>query len=250
MTSNKSITATFTLISTSKSQPTSTGDTVSSPVSNSGGGGITPSQQNTSGGGGISTTISTIPTDTTQPTIPTNTAEISTISLGQESPDILKLQKFLNTAGFKVSTSGNGSPGRESTYFGNLTRIALQKFQTARGIPATGVLDTATRAFVGITTPTIPTDTTQPTIPTNSDTTSFTRDLRLGSTGSDVLTLQKFLNASGFQVASSGNGSPGSESDYFGPATVRALASYQRSKGIVPAVGFFGRLTRASVEGR
>lgn len=76
---------------------------------------------------------------------------------------------------------------------------------------------------------------------------SFTRDLTVGSTGADVMQLQKFLNANGFILASAGAGSPGLESSYFGPLTASALASYQAAKGISPAVGYFGPITRTSV---
>ena len=38
---------------------------------------------------------------------------------------------------------------------------------------------------------------------------SFSRSLTVGSTGDDVKCLQQYLNSSGFQVASSGFGSPG-----------------------------------------
>ena len=75
----------------------------------------------------------------------------------------------------------------------------------------------------------------------------FSRNLTVGSRGADVMDLQKTLNAAGFTVAASGAGSAGKETTYFGPATRAALAKYQASKGISPAVGFFGPLTRGSV---
>ncbi len=76
---------------------------------------------------------------------------------------------------------------------------------------------------------------------------SFTRDLTLGSTGSDVMQLQQFLNSHGAMVASSGAGAPGSESTYFGARTKAALASYQAAHGISPAAGYFGPKTRAQI---
>ena len=75
----------------------------------------------------------------------------------------------------------------------------------------------------------------------------FTRDLTLGSTGADVQALQVILNANGFAVAASGAGSPGSESTYFGALTQSALAKWQASVGVSPAVGYFGPLTRAAL---
>lgn len=60
-----------------------------------------------------------------------------------------------------------------------------------------------------------------------------TKQLDPGMTDPQVIALQKFLNANGFPVASSGPGAPGSETSYFGPATQAALQKYQTSKGIV-----------------
>src|SRR3989344_3808105 len=61
---------------------------------------------------------------------------------------------------------------------------------------------------------------------------SFTRDLTVGSTGTDVKCLQQYLNAKGFVVASSGPGSAGNESSYFGPLTRAALAKWQAANGV------------------
>jgi peptidoglycan hydrolase-like protein with peptidoglycan-binding domain len=75
------------------------------------------------------------------------------------------------------------------------------------------------------------------------------RDLELGKTGSDVLALQKLLNANGFTIAASGAGAPGSETSYFGALTKAALAKYQQAHGIAPSAGYFGPLTRARMKG-
>ncbi len=55
----------------------------------------------------------------------------------------------------------------------------------------------------------------------------LTRTLKLGSVGDDVRQLQVFLNARGFTVATSGNGSVGHESTYYGPATAQAVKKFQ-----------------------
>jgi len=83
---------------------------------------------------------------------------------------------------------------------------------------------------------------------TNTQTTaSFNRSLTLGATGSDVKALQVYLNTHGYTVSTSGAGSRGNETMYFGPATRSALSRFQAANRIYPTVGFFGPLTRAFV---
>ncbi len=74
-----------------------------------------------------------------------------------------------------------------------------------------------------------------------------TVDLKLGTTGEDVRTLQKFLNSKGFTVAKIGAGSPGKETTIFGRATQAALVSFQKAKKITPAAGYYGPKTRALI---
>lgn len=75
----------------------------------------------------------------------------------------------------------------------------------------------------------------------------FTRDLTVGFTGEDVRNLQKYLNSKGFIVSTTGPGSMGNETTTFGPLTRAALARFQASVGITPAVGYFGPITRAYI---
>jgi peptidoglycan hydrolase-like protein with peptidoglycan-binding domain len=62
-----------------------------------------------------------------------------------------------------------------------------------------------------------------------------------------VRQLQKFLNSQGFTVTVTGAGSLGNETTLFGPATKAALTKFQVSKGISPAAGYFGPVTRMYV---
>jgi peptidoglycan hydrolase-like protein with peptidoglycan-binding domain len=139
---------------------------------------------------------------------------------------------------------------------GPATVAALKKFQCAKGIVCGGTAAVngygatgpRTRAALkgsgqGSGTATIPV--TNYSLPVTS---SFTRTLQLGSTGSDVKALQVFLNQKGFKIATTGTGSPGQESTYFGPATKTALIKYQIVNKITPASGVFGPLTRASLK--
>jgi hypothetical protein len=77
--------------------------------------------------------------------------------------------------------------------------------------------------------------------------TLFARNLTIGSTGPDVKALQIYLNTHGFILATTGPGSPGHETNLFGALTRDALAKFQAAKGISPAAGYFGPLTRAYV---
>ncbi len=75
----------------------------------------------------------------------------------------------------------------------------------------------------------------------------FNRDLSIGMSGSDVRALQVYLNGHGFPVAITGPGSKGQETLLFGSQTQAALARLQAARGISPAVGYFGPVTRAYV---
>ncbi len=65
-------------------------------------------------------------------------------------------------------------------------------------------------------------------LPTQSCSYMFNSNMRLGSRGTDVMNLQKVLNAyPQTQIAASGAGSPGMETSYFGPATRAAVNKFQ-----------------------
>ncbi len=74
------------------------------------------------------------------------------------------------------------------------------------------------------------------------------RDLELTLMGTDVKALQQLLNAQGYLLVETGVGSIGNETEYFGTLTKNALAKYQAAHGIVPAVGYFGSITRAQMK--
>ncbi len=74
---------------------------------------------------------------------------------------------------------------------------------------------------------------------TGGSTASYTynQNLTVGSEGADVTALQQFLFEKGYLKVN--------PTGYFGPLTKAALASYQASVGISPAVRYFGPITRA-----
>ena len=82
---------------------------------------------------------------------------------------------------------------------------------------------------------------------TASATLTSSGDLTLGSKGAAVKALQQYLNANGAQIAASGAGSPGSETEFFGSLTKKALAKWQAANGVSPAAGYFGPRTRAKI---
>ena len=75
----------------------------------------------------------------------------------------------------------------------------------------------------------------------------FSRNLIVGSTGSDVKCLQALLNLKATtKVALTGAGSPGMETTYFGPKTLVAVRVYQAEHGWTPA-NQVGPMTRATL---
>ncbi len=84
----------------------------------------------------------------------------------------------------------------------------------------------------------------------------FTKSLKYGLKNEDeVRQLQKFLNANGFLIASKGPGSPGNETDYFGPGTKKAVQKFQMKyfkEILVPSnntapTGIVGEYTRKKI---
>jgi len=70
------------------------------------------------------------------------------LELGSSGEDVRQLQVYLNNNGFLVDITGVGSPGQESTYFGNLTKQALIKYQLSVGLPAYGYFGPMTRGLI------------------------------------------------------------------------------------------------------
>lgn len=91
---------------------------------------------------------------------------------------------------------------------------------------------------------------------TASDCVILSRNLSVGMSGPDVTLLQQVLNRDPrTKVAEIGPGSPGSESDYFGARTMRAIISFQNifapevlePAGLTQGSGYVGLFTRAKM---
>lgn len=102
--------------------------------------GLSPTQLSS----GTSTSASVAPTAPIQTGggAPAQTTQIAGVTKqldpGMTDPQVLALQQFLNSNGFPVATAGPGSTGNETSYFGPATQAALQKYQAANGIVASG----------------------------------------------------------------------------------------------------------------
>lgn len=176
------------------------------------------------------------------------------LKLMQRHPEVIKLQQFLNNRGYLISTQGSGSKGLESDYFGLTTKSALARFQADNKIiPSEGFFGNLTKAFMNRMNPTTPNQLpvkTQNQTQTQTQTAAtpgkyiFTKKLTLNSRDAEVIKLQQFLNGKGYIISTKGNGSPGLESNYFGTATQVALARWQKDNGITPSTGYFGNITR------
>lgn len=160
------------------------------------------------------------------------------LDLGATGEDVKSLQKFLNSQGFAVAISGFGSPGNETSFFGNATRAALAKYQTSVGVSATGYLGPLTRAKIaGNIAPSSPAATVS--------SVAFDRPLGTGSKGTDVTLLQNVLKNEGLlTVLATG---------YFGSLTESAVKAFQEKYNIAKpgdsGYGFVGPKTRAKLNG-
>jgi peptidoglycan hydrolase-like protein with peptidoglycan-binding domain len=89
-----------------------------------------------------------------------------------------------------------------------------------------------------------PTTTSAPVaVPSPSNTATFTvgANLRAGSSGTNVTSLQKFLESKGFLTMPAG-----ASEGYFGNLTKQALVAFQNSVAL-PATGYCGPMTRAEI---
>jgi len=68
-----------------------------------------------------------------------------TLYFGVSDTEVKALQTVLNQIGFAIATTGNGSRGKETTYFGRATEGAVKRFQASVGVSQTGTVGPKTR---------------------------------------------------------------------------------------------------------
>ena len=187
------------------------------------------------------------------------------LTVGDRGEDVQQLQQYFNNNSCLVSEAGAGSPGRETTYFGTKTRQSAVCYQREHAInPPLGFVGPLTRAHINarlaalgdtalltptnpliISTPTaqekvIPEETVGPlftpwslSAPVSSagtppETTSYS----VGDRHEDIREAQQILNKTPCTVATSGAGSAGQETDYFGQKTRQAILCYQQRNNL------------------
>lgn len=166
----------------------------------------------------------------------TETAQLQTLAVlpvrGMRNKSVLDLQKALVTAGVTL-------PGGVDGFFGRGTTSALSAFQTSKGLPVTGIIDSATASALGLAVPATTTTASASVIsavpaataaasPTSAP--SITKlDVatlpRRGDRSEAVKTLQNSLISRGITVKGGADG-------IFGGGTVVALQAYQTSQGL------------------
>lgn len=150
--------------------------------------------------GATATTVSAAPVPVVG--TPLVSAAFTGLQVGSKGTDVQALQQALLDAGVSV-------PGGADGVYGPATRQAVIDFQKARGLSATGEVDSATAAALA----------------TNNGGSSSGSELSVGSQGADVKALQEQLIASGVYVAGGADG-------VFGAATRRAVTQFQGWNGL------------------
>lgn len=144
---------------------------------------------------------------------PTAFAAGSLLKLGSRGSEVTALQERLLKLGYMDYPSATG-------YFGEVTKIAVIRFQSNNGLGADGVVGPATNAKL-------------------FSSTAKTLLLNIGSRGEAVSTLQARLRDLGYTTSDNVTG-------YYGAITKSAVAEFQRANGLY-ADGIAGPATRAKL---
>lgn len=140
---------------------------------------------------------------------------------GNRGPAVTLVQQSLKNAGLVVRGGIDGM-------FGSGTTATIQAFQSAKGLPVTGLLDPATAAALGLIAPVATPAPAPVAVPVAASTpaTQFLTKLPVrGNRGDSVKVVQQALVAAGIQVKGGVDG-------IFGGATTVAIQAFQIAKEI------------------
>jgi peptidoglycan DL-endopeptidase LytE len=129
------------------------------------------------------------------------------LKIGMKNDDVKQLQQILKNKGYFTYHTATG-------YFGPITETAVKNFQSAFGLPQTGVFDRKTYERLIA----VPQKATavQPTA---------SRTLKIGSRGKDVSQLQSQLKSLGYFTYPS-------ITEYYGTITAEAVRKFQKDYGL------------------
>ena len=160
-------------------------------------------------------TTTAVPATTIAPIVYALTASSLPIR-GHRGAGVLAVQKALVAAGLQVKGGVDGQ-------FGSGTALTISAFQTAKGLPATGVLDANTATVLGLIAPTTTVPATPAPAVQAASVTVTTLPAR-GSRGDNVVIIQKALITAGVPVKGGADG-------IFGAATSVAIQKFQTANG-------------------
>jgi hypothetical protein len=162
------------------------------------------------GGGSRSVVQQTIaPTLTpSAPTLPAIPVIYATLRIGSRSPLVVSLQKFLNEHGAIIASTGAGSPGKETEYYGALTDVAVKRYiqMVIASTPASSIQGTILTA--------------QPVAYPYRDSI-----FRIGTSGAAIKALQTYLSGKGYMPKTS-------ITSFYGPVTDAAFQRYKKDMSV------------------
>lgn len=143
------------------------------------------------------------------------------LQFGNRGTEVVELQKKLHQIGY--------FDGPITGYYGTLTRSAISQFQADNGLAVDGIAGYQTLAALGLS-EAITTPASQHTSP-----------LKLGSSGSQVIELQQYLQVLGYYNDPI--------TGYYDLSTQQAVILFQSDRGL-KADGIVGPLTHAAIESK
>jgi hypothetical protein len=142
-----------------------------------------------------------------------------------------------------VNAIDAGENNWQSPVYSVATKSCNDSTSSTTGAPSAGRFISPTQQLAGREVP-IPQINSNLPKPTNLP---ISPVLRQGASGPGPRLLQRALNYLGFTVAQTGAGSPGNETEFFGPKTRAALKEFQATYGLT-ADGIYGPVTKRLIE--